>query len=651
MSTTLVLRGFMSSSKAIRGALILATTAVALTLVHVPTTQAAAAQGAVKPAVHKVAIAGVDRAALSAVPKGSVSKAASGSSTSSAASGASAAPTPTDAAPEVFTPALSTEPFTAVGVTWDGASTKSAVTVQLRVRESGTWSSWETLEGDDPAPDPGSKDARGASGRSATEPFFTAGSDGVQVRVDTADGSTPTGVQAVLVDSREVPADAAAQATSTPAGKAPAAGGTTATTSTVGPQVTAAVPPVTPVPPIRLRAAWGADESLKTCIADTDSSMLVGFVHHTVNLNTYTADEVPALIRAIYAYHVQGQGWCDIGYNFLVDKFGRMWEGRYGGIDKGVVGAQVGGFNSESFGVSAIGNFSEVQPPAVMVDSIAQILAWKLSLIGRDPRGAGLVTSGGGGSLFPAGQVVAMNTISGHRDAWATGCPGDYLYPRLGAIRSAAGALVDAAHSPVGHLDSVTPVLGGLRVRGWTLDPDTTGWIYGWISFGSQQGPVAASVDRPDLAAAFPGRGTAHGFDRTYSLLAGTYSVCAWGVNTGPGRDTGIGCTTATVNSSPFGNLDEVRPIAGGFVLQGWAIDPDTSGPIYVWVDVSGRGFPINTGVSRPDVVTAYPTFGDGHGFRTVVPVGPGTYAVCLTAANTGSGNNTSLGCRVVTVS
>ena len=89
-----------------------------------------------------------------------------------------------------------------------------------------------------------------------------------------------------------------------------------------------------------------------------------GFVHHTVNANDYTAEQVPAIIRGIYAYHTQSRGWSDIGYNFLVDRFGRIWEGRYGGVDRPVVGAHTLNYNEESFAMSAIGNFETAQPSA-----------------------------------------------------------------------------------------------------------------------------------------------------------------------------------------------------------------------------------------------------------------------------------------------
>ena len=110
-----------------------------------------------------------------------------------------------------------------------------------------------------------------------------------------------------------------------------------------------------------------------------------GFVHHTVNANNYTRAEVPALIRGIYAYHVESRGWRDIGYNFLVDRFGRIWEGRYGGVNKAVVGAHTLGYNEVSFAMSAIGNFDIAKPPQAVVDAYAALFAWKLSHL-RHPR-------------------------------------------------------------------------------------------------------------------------------------------------------------------------------------------------------------------------------------------------------------------------
>ena len=89
-----------------------------------------------------------------------------------------------------------------------------------------------------------------------------------------------------------------------------------------------------------------------------------GFVHHTVDANSYTSAQVPAIIRGIYSFHTKSRGWSDIGYNFLIDRFGRTWEGRAGGVDQPVIGAHTGGYNSQLFGAAAIGTFNTTTPPA-----------------------------------------------------------------------------------------------------------------------------------------------------------------------------------------------------------------------------------------------------------------------------------------------
>ena len=98
-------------------------------------------------------------------------------------------------------------------------------------------------------------------------------------------------------------------------------------------------------------------EACATSRAPSYGTVKTGFIHHTVNANNYTAEQVPALLRGIYAYHTQSRGWRDIGYNFLVDRFGRIWEGRWGGVNRAVVGAHTLGYNEVSFAMSAIGNF------------------------------------------------------------------------------------------------------------------------------------------------------------------------------------------------------------------------------------------------------------------------------------------------------
>ena len=153
-----------------------------------------------------------------------------------------------------------------------------------------------------------------------------------------------------------------------------------------------------------------------------------GFVHHTVNANDYTRAEVPGILRSIYAYHTKSRGWSDVGYNFLVDRFGRIWEGRYGGVDRPVVGAHTLGYNDDAFAMSAIGNFETKKPTRVMLEAYGALFAWKLSLHGV--------------SATSSQQFVTkrnFKAINGHRDAAATACPGKYLYAKLPLIRRLAG--------------------------------------------------------------------------------------------------------------------------------------------------------------------------------------------------------------------
>jgi len=148
---------------------------------------------------------------------------------------------------------------------------------------------------------------------------------------------------------------------------------------------------------------------------------------------------VPAMIRGMYAYHVQSLGWSDIGYNFLVDRFGRTWEGRYGGMTRAVVGAQTMNYNAVSTGVSAIGNFEGTAVPAAMATAFKRVLAWKLSLSGVPA--IGNVPS----PLAPSwSSTKYFQRISGHRAGFQTACPGRYLYARLPEIRAGAAALIAA---------------------------------------------------------------------------------------------------------------------------------------------------------------------------------------------------------------
>ncbi len=352
--------------------------------------------------------------------------------------GAATAPTVADSGEQ------STAGFSMVGVSWDRASAATA-TFSVRTRAGGRWTGWSSLTTTDVGPDGGRADDR-ASQRRATDPRWVGPSDGVQVRLVSAP-QRPTGVRIELVDPGAAPVDA--QLAADPAAQQPVG---TASSKVAPSAVARRAPGVAPA--IISRGAWGADERLRSynpdCARpDYSTTIKMGFVHHTDNANTYGPGDSAALVRSIYAYHVQGNRWCDIGYNFLVDRFGRIFEGRYGGVDKPVVGAHTGGFNADTFGVSMLGDFTAVAPPAALLNSVADLFAWKLGGYYRDPTGRTVLTAGVfAGSRFPVGSRVTFNTISGHRDADLTTCPGNAGYAALGTLRSMVASRYPV--SPIG---------------------------------------------------------------------------------------------------------------------------------------------------------------------------------------------------------
>ncbi len=337
-----------------------------------------------------------------------------------------------------------------VGVTWDNTVqvADDAITVQVRTEQDGVWSDWSDLTyHEEHGPDPDSEEAQQA--RPGTDGTVVGEVDNVQVRVEMTDGTLPDDLKLAVVDpgeavatTEEAPAIDTSQlpasdvtatgdpieSTETGAEELESSDGTldlraATTTAAPGPLTT-----VTPKPMIYSRAQWGADEKMR----DGSPSYFEvhgGFVHHTVNANDYKRKDVPAIIRSIYAYHTQSRGWSDIGYNFLVDRFGRIWEGRYGGVDRPVVGAHTLNYNSYSFAMSAIGNFELVQPSAAMLQAYGALMAWKLSLHGVSA-----------GSTIQRIGAKNFQAINGHRDAASTACPGKYLYAKIPEIRRLAAA-------------------------------------------------------------------------------------------------------------------------------------------------------------------------------------------------------------------
>jgi hypothetical protein len=199
-------------------------------------------------------------------------------------------------------------------------------------------------------------------------------------------------------------------------------------------------------PPIIARRAWGAGHA-QSRHPSGYGTVELAFVHHTVSPNGYSAAEVPSMLLAIFDYHVQVRGFLDIAYNFLIDAFGRVWEGRAGGIDSAVIGAHAGGYNAQSTGVAVLGNFAKRVPSHAAIGVLERLLAWKLSLHGLPAHGRVTVVvdpTAAYDTPFRPGTHVSLPRVAGHRDGDSTDCPGNAFYHRLPAIRPRIAALAGA---------------------------------------------------------------------------------------------------------------------------------------------------------------------------------------------------------------
>ncbi|HWT95401.1 MAG TPA: N-acetylmuramoyl-L-alanine amidase [Solirubrobacteraceae bacterium] len=192
----------------------------------------------------------------------------------------------------------------------------------------------------------------------------------------------------------------------------------------------------------------------------------LAFVHHTVNANDYTAADSADMVLAIARYHRDHNGWDDLGYNFLVDRFGQVFEGRAGGMDQAVIGAQAQGFNHVSTSVACLGTFgAEALPPAAL-EAVARVLAWKLAVHGVPVEGTVVVRSRGGSeNRFAAGEDVSLPRIAGHRDGGKTECPGAALYGQLPDLRARAAAAAVTVPAPVANRPVLTARTASRRVR------------------------------------------------------------------------------------------------------------------------------------------------------------------------------------------
>ena len=349
------------------------------------------------------------------------------------------------AAGVVSKPLRAPKRFNLVGVTWSDPGAEPGVAVRTRA-DGGAWSRWATLYAhSEDGPDPGAEpDARGASA-----PSWVGEADWVQYRV--SERLRGLRLHFVNVQGTATAADRARSAVRRLA--------SAATTSLADLLRAAGARAAEPQPQVVPRAGWGAADCPPRRAPDY-GEVRTAFIHHTVNSNDYTRAEAPSVVLGICRFHRNTNGWNDIGYNFLVDRFGTIYEGRAGGIDQPVVGAQAEGYNTQSTGIANLGTFTSVRQTPEALRAIARLIRWKLPIHGAPTAGkTTLVSAGGSSNRFPAGRAVPAQRVIGHRDTGATSCPGEALYAQLPELRRLVGNV-----GPSGAATRLRAQLGG-RVR------------------------------------------------------------------------------------------------------------------------------------------------------------------------------------------
>jgi uncharacterized protein with LGFP repeats len=369
-------------------------------------------------------------------------------------------------------------PFSMVALTGDDLT---GTEVKVRAKHGdGSWGPWydaETLEG------PNAEDAAD-QGRRGTDPVFVGLTNAVQISVTRPPDAPVTTAP---------PADNSGELGYRPANTERSLAQNMSAILITPPQAPVDVgfaPPVGVLAPgqppsIISRAQWGADEALKCGAPRYDKGVRAGIVHHTAGSNDYGPQDSAAMVRAAYAYHTRTLGWCDIAYNALVDKYGQVFEGRAGGMDRPVEGSHTGGFNTDTWGVAMIGDFQVTPPTDIQLRNTGRLLGWRLGLDRVDPKGFVQLTSAGGSyTHFPRGTVPTLPTIFTHRDVGNTECPGDAAYAAMDLIRDIAARF----NEPVGPITLEDRLRGGAIHTKWKRMGGDTSLL------GAPRGPEATAT-------------------------------------------------------------------------------------------------------------------------------------------------------------
>nr|WP_077077317.1 N-acetylmuramoyl-L-alanine amidase [Mycobacterium numidiamassiliense] len=245
---------------------------------------------------------------------------------------------------------------------------------------------------------------------------------------------------------------------------------------------------VAPGHPVNIisRAGWGADESIRRGIPRCGNGIRAGIVHHSATGNGYAPTDSAAIVRSIYECHTLTHGWGDIGYNALVDKYGQIFEGRFGGITKPVEGIHTGGFNTDTWAVCMIGDLSQAPPTPEQLRAVGQLLGWRLAMDTVNPNGTVVLTSAGGpNTRFPQGATPTLPSIFAHRDVGDTACPGNAGYAFMERIRDIAARFKQVPNAQ----DLAESMQGGAIYARWQAMGGMTGRL------GAPTSPEAPSGD------------------------------------------------------------------------------------------------------------------------------------------------------------
>lgn len=262
----------------------------------------------------------------------------------------------------------------------------------------------------------------------------------------------------------------------------------------------------------------------------------------------------------------------------------------------------------------------------------------------------------GGWTTYTFWQYGIAGETQAYKDVQVPGITGSvdldrYCCDTMNLVALSDGTTVSPLiGTPFGAFERTERRPGGLGAVGWAVDPDTTAPLR--MHFYVDGRPVlgmTADVPRSLVSGLYPGFGSDHGFDTTVPVPPGRHTVCAFAIDVGPGLNRLLGCRTATLYSNPIGHYDSATRTGNDVQLTGWALDPDSAGPVRVHVYVDGAPTLAATAdTSRPDIGRIYPAYGDAHGFDVQLTVAPGAHRVCIFAINIGAGTNTLLGCRSV---